>query len=121
MNALDTIETTKTYCMHKCATRTSITDSLEKWGPPILERSPQQFLRKAKVLDYAHCKNENQKGKIPTVLVTAGNLMGGESTSLTNPEKGRAGKRKTNNAGHPRNDPTGKKKFMITRHCLDLG
>ena len=43
-------------------------------------------------------------------------LKGGESASPTNPEKGRDGKWKTENAGHPRYAPT-----VVKKTCLSHG
>ena len=42
-------------------------------------------------------------------------LKVGEAASLTNPEKGRSGKRNTNDAGHPIDQPNGKK---IRSRCM---
>ena len=38
---------------------------------------------------------------------------GGSSTSTSNPEQGRSGKRKRNNVGHMRDDPTRAKKTCL--------
>ena len=40
-------------------------------------------------------------------------IKGGESALPTNPEKGRTGKRKARNAGHPINRPTGVKTCLL--------
>ena len=42
---------------------------------------------------------------------------GGEAASPTNPEKGCAGKRKTKNAGHPSDAPTGPEKTRLLHGC----
>ena len=51
-------------------------------------------------------------GHQPTVPVLTGE-NGRGAASPSNPEKGRSGKRKINDAGHPSNAPTGAKKTCI--------
>ena len=41
------------------------------------------------------------------------NFMGGGSASPGNPEKGRSGNRRINNAGNPSDEPTGDEKCML--------
>ena len=59
-----------------------------------MERSPQVFFRLQGVWN-TYCK-KNTNGKMPATPEVRCKHMGVETASLTNPEKGRADKRKLN-------------------------